>query len=140
MGGLCECGCGELTKIAPYSWKARRWIRGQPLRFVNGHNRSRVPTLNPSRYSIEDRGYKTPCWIWQGSVSGRYGQIGIDGQTYQAHRAYYEQAKGDIPEGLVLDHLCRHTTCVNPDHLEPVTQKVNVRRGKLHQGEIQYVS
>jgi hypothetical protein len=132
MEGRCECGCGQKTKVAPYSWAKRGWIKGKPLRFINGHNASRIPNLSENRYSVEDRGYKTPCWIWQGRISSRYGQIRIGKQSYQAHRAYYEQAKGDIPEGLVLDHLCEVTTCVNPDHLEPVTQRENIRRAWMN--------
>ena len=46
-----------------------------------------------------------------------------------AHRVSYEMAKGSIPPGLQLDHLCRTTLCVNPAHLEPVTPKENIRRG-----------
>jgi hypothetical protein len=47
------------------------------------------------------------------------------------YRRYYEQAKGPIPDGLVIDHLCRVSLCVNPDHLEAVTEAVNVQRGNL---------
>jgi hypothetical protein len=50
-------------------------------------------------------------------------------ETYRAHRVAYVLAKGAIPEGLVLDHLCRTPACVNPDHLEPVTNHENILRG-----------
>jgi hypothetical protein len=50
------------------------------------------------------------------------------GGARSAHRFYYEQHVGPIPEGLQLDHLCRNTRCVNPAHLEPVTGAENMRR------------
>lgn len=72
------------------------------------------------------------CWIWQGSTSGdgRYGQFAFDGLgVHGAHRASFMLAGGTIPDGLVLDHLCKVTLCVNPDHLEVVTQTENILRG-----------
>lgn len=54
----------------------------------------------------------------------------MDGKPRRAHRVAYELLVGPIPEGLVLDHLCRVRHCVNPDHLEPVTKRENERRGK----------
>lgn len=80
-------------------------------------------------YQEEDRGYATPCWIWQRCYYGKYGALNRDGM-HSAHRWYYVRAKGPIPEGFHVDHLCRVTGCVNPDHLEAVTHKENVRRGK----------
>ena len=52
-----------------------------------------------------------------------------DRKTVRAHRFAYELLVGPIPEGLVLDHLCRNRGCVNPDHVEPVTSRTNVLRG-----------
>lgn len=70
------------------------------------------------------------CWEWVGAVgSGGYGHMRVEGKTPKAHRISYELNVGPIPEGLVLDHLCRNTLCVRPEHLEPVTQRVNVLRG-----------
>lgn len=55
----------------------------------------------------------------------------IDGKWRNAtlHREMYIALVGEIPEGLVLDHLCRNRSCINPDHLEPVTDGENIRRG-----------
>jgi hypothetical protein len=71
-------------------------------------------------------------WIWKGAPeSGGYGQTSVGGVRVMAHRWVWEWLVGPIPEGLKLDHTCRTTLCVNPAHLEQVTQLVNVQRG-LH--------
>jgi len=70
-----------------------------------------------------------PCWDWTASLHTHgYGQIGIDRRPRLAHRVSYELMRHDIPDGLSLDHLCRRKVCVNPWHLEPVTQMVNTQR------------
>jgi len=127
--GFCHCGCGERTKLAPYSIPRLAWVGGEPIRYINGHNaRHRVPD---PLYVPEDCGYETPCWIWQGSIgAGGYGKLWRKGKTLLAHRWIYEKDVGPIPEGLTLDHLCRQRDCVNPAHLEPVTTKENLRRGE----------
>lgn len=69
------------------------------------------------------------CWEWRGRRSKLgYGLFSCNGDTFQAHRYSYEMAKGDIPPGLELDHLCRHPWCVKPSHLEAVTHRENLRR------------
>jgi hypothetical protein len=74
------------------------------------------------------------CWLWTASrVGGGYGRFHpTNGVSVYAHRWAYEQLVGPIPEGLQLDHLCRVRQCVNPSHLEPVTQAENIRRGALY--------
>jgi hypothetical protein len=70
------------------------------------------------------------CWLWYGAVQGGdYGVAEHEGRTRIAHRLAYELACGPIPDGLVIDHKCRVHSCVNPSHLEPVKQRVNVMRG-----------
>lgn len=71
------------------------------------------------------------CWRWTGTVGGTgYAAWTFDGKANQAaYRYSYELLIGPIPAGLVIDHLCRNTQCVNPDHLEPVTNAENVLRG-----------
>ncbi len=70
------------------------------------------------------------CWLWTGSLGGNgYARLSINRKMVAAHRAAYEFVKGPIPDGLELDHLCRVRSCVNPDHLEPVTHRENAIRG-----------
>jgi hypothetical protein len=71
------------------------------------------------------------CWIWKGTKQiGGYGVFKIHGKSMQrAHRLAYAWLRGPIPDGLTLDHLCRVTACVNPEHLEPVEMVENVMRG-----------
>lgn len=70
------------------------------------------------------------CWEWVGSCrESGYGRLKVKGSWRAAHRVSYVLAHGDIPEGKVLDHLCRNRKCVNPAHLEAVDDKTNVLRG-----------
>lgn len=76
----------------------------------------------------------TGCWLWIGSTNKShnllYGVIFAHGKQRLVHRLAYEIFAGPIPEGLTIDHLCRVTLCVNPQHMEPVTQQVNTLRGQ----------
>ncbi len=75
------------------------------------------------------------CWEW-GAYRAKegYGIARYQGRVWKAHRLAYELAIGPIPSGLCLDHLCRNRGCINPAHLEPVTDAENKRRGvgQLH--------
>lgn len=78
------------------------------------------------------KGADDECWPWLGgTTSSGYGVISVgghNGKRVRVHRYSYETLVGPVPDGLVLDHLCRNRVCVNPAHLEPVTQKVNLQR------------
>jgi len=86
---------------------------------------------------------KTGCWNWQGSGSGKsynkdsgtggYGMLRIKGESWMAHRWSYEQTHGvKLTSEDTLDHLCRNTRCVNPEHLAKVTLTENVQRKALY--------
>lgn len=76
------------------------------------------------------------CWIWKGNKANGYGKFKLNSKDLRAHRLAYLYWKGEIPNGPVLDHLCRNSACVNPDHLEPVTQKQNINRGRNYLREL----
>lgn len=72
------------------------------------------------------------CWIWEGAKSSSgYGNVRIDNVQHRAHRMSYLSAHGTIDKSLVVDHLCKNKLCVNPSHLELVTQKINAQRALL---------
>lgn len=67
------------------------------------------------------------CWLWTGQLTDKgYGQVRFNGKMMRAHRATYLFLVGEPPEELVTNHLCKVRNCVNPDHMEFVTQRENV--------------
>jgi hypothetical protein len=102
-----------------------RWLRtGSTVR----------PETTEERFWLKvDRRGPDECWPWLGAgakVRFGYGLFKWAGRVQPAHRASYEINVGPIPTGLYLDHLCRNPNCVNPAHLEPVTNEENLRRGR----------
>lgn len=76
-----------------------------------------------------------PCWLWlRYRMKNGYGLFRKTTQAtdsqFLSHRVAYELSVGPIPDGLIIDHLCRNRACVNPSHLEPVTHRVNNLRGE----------
>lgn len=109
---------------------------------TTGQRRCQVAKPNPSILdlpeSLRHRIAPEPnsgCWLWTGVIQSRgYGTCYVgtgraDQRLRVAHRVIYERLVGLVPEGLVLDHLCRVRSCVNPAHLEPVTNRENILRG-----------
>lgn len=98
-----------------------------------GHDRGPFPETFADRFweKVSDRSDPNGCWVWKAATDGtrRYGSIYRNGRLLRAHRVSYEFEHGPVPDGMVLDHLCRTTLCVNPAHLELVTQRENILRG-----------
>jgi hypothetical protein len=91
--------------------------------------RVRGPLINRfvARVAVDQNG----CWLWQGTMNWKgYGRISIGDREIGAHRVSYEIFVGPIPDGLEIDHLCKVRGCVNPDHLEPVTRRINQQRAR----------
>jgi hypothetical protein len=115
--------------IAPVAW--------QPLDLVTEDDLGRLSHYFLTRIKVQPSG----CWFWTGNrvaadnkTGDYYGVAREDpqGPRTGAHRVVYEILVGPIPDGLTLDHLCRVTLSVCPNHLEPTTRWENVRRSTNH--------
>jgi hypothetical protein len=130
----CQRGCGEPVKS--------RFVRGHHMRLPGAH---RAPTPMTERIWANCRvDPVTGCWLWTLSVDkDGYGSVKVSGRTRHAYRESYEAFIGPVPAGLTIDHVCHtrdetcpggrtcpHRACVNPAHMEPVTVRENIERGR----------
>lgn len=122
----------------PKQSDTRRGVTDEPLDRLGANRRDRLgrrarrgdSLMLPAH--VESSIRKTSlCWQWVGyTTEAGYGVVSIADKTYRAHRVVYESARGRVPAGMQLDHLCRNRDCVNPEHLEPVTALQNTMRGE----------
>ena len=93
--------------------------------------RAAASLVQSPRWTIKTQHQSDGCIVWTGAtIPTGYGQIVLGGTVVRAHRVAWVARNGsDIPDGLVIDHLCGNRSCVNVDHLQVVTQRENVLRG-----------
>lgn len=116
--------------------KGRGWCTAHYARWKkHGTTDDLRPSVEQRFWAKVDRRGSDECWPWTGAkLQHGYGHLKV-GESYPpAHRVAYELLVGPIPEGLQIDHLCRVRDCVNPAHLEPVTNAENGRRGRMARG------
>src|SRR5690606_33499838 len=103
------------------------WVKGEPMKYLKGHNARHSPYPD-ALYEIDA---KTGCWNWLlAKDRDGYGLLHRGGKRHRAHRFFYEQRFGPLPDGMVPDHVCPHgpnPSCVNPDHMQARTLEENSR-------------
>lgn len=126
----CERQHNSRGLCSPHGVMQRKGLPLRPIMNRTGPIAKPAVVRFAEKAALQDDG----CIVWIGGKTlGGYG-VFADKATHEqntkamAHRWSYEHHVGPIPEGLDLDHLCRNRACVNPEHLEPVTREVNIRR------------
>lgn len=89
-----------------------------------------LPAKSQTKIKLGSLFNNEACWIWTGEINRNgYGRVWHQGKRLMTHRVVYTLLVGEIPDGHVLDHLCRNRPCCNPAHMDPVTIQENTLRG-----------
>lgn len=114
-------GCTRKFRCSGYcNTHYRRWIK-----YGTAEPPHMIKTEEDRFWEKVDRRSDSDCWPWTAAKRGRYGLFNVPPTTIGAHRYSYQLAKGAIPDGLVIDHMCRNPICVNPAHLQAVPVHLN---------------
>ncbi len=129
---LCSVG-GCTKRLKTRGWCGMhymRWLRyGDPMPGLKAKASISVDERFDAKWETDT---DTGCCPWTAYRNkDGYGQFGVNGVVIAAHRYAYERSFGSIPEGLVIDHVCRNRACVNPLHLRAVTRKQNSLENSL---------
>ncbi len=125
---MAQRTCGRDDCDKPY--EARGLCNAHYRRGLRDGSIQKLPPKTVAERFWEKVNANGVCWEWTSALNTwGYGQFGADGRTVLAHRWSYEHLVGPIPDGLLIDHLCRNVICVLPEHLEPVTPLLNLLRG-----------
>lgn len=140
---LCECGCGRPTTISRHTDRRRGEVKGQPNRFIVGHNGSDGPIPDRFWRKVDKSGGPDACWPWLGIHNEHgYGVFATGGHRTRyklAHRIAWQLTHSPIPPGIIACHHCDNPPCVNPAHIFLGTQVENMAdckaKGRTARGE-----
>lgn len=118
--------CNEV--VVARGWCDRHYKRWQRSLKPKAIKATPVERAIANFWQRVDKDGPNGCWIWTGSIRHGYGLLRIGQHQVMAHRFSYMLNVGMVPQSFVIDHLCCNKQCVNPDHLEPVTNQENIQR------------
>ena len=118
-------GCDKMHRARGYcSPHYQRWFKyGDPRHLEGVIDRAATP-----EEAFEKRTrWAGECLVWTGTKVTGYGWMSVHGRRYLVHRWVWEQERGEIPDGLLIDHICRNRSCVRVEHLRLATYKENAQ-------------